>query len=45
MQITVEELIAEAGQMALELRLKDKAIAELEARLAGLAGQQGDGGQ
>ena len=39
MQITPDQLMAEAGQMALELRLKDQAIAVLEAELARLRGQ------
>jgi hypothetical protein len=30
MQITSDQLLAEASQMALELRLKGRAIAELE---------------
>jgi hypothetical protein len=36
MNITPEQLLAEAGQMALELRLKDRAIAVLEARITEL---------
>lgn len=36
MQISPDELLAEAGRMALELRLKDRAIAALERRLADL---------
>jgi hypothetical protein len=47
MQITTEELFAEAGALALELRLKDKAlrlqeqgILQLRARIAELEGQQ-----
>jgi hypothetical protein len=36
MQITTEELLAEAGQLALENRLKDKSITRLEAENAAL---------
>jgi hypothetical protein len=36
MQIDVDRLLAEAREMALELRLKDKAIAGLQARIAEL---------
>lgn len=36
MQITPEQLLAEASRMALELRLKDRAIATYEAELAAL---------
>jgi hypothetical protein len=37
MTISVEQLLAEAREMALELRLKDKLIAAQAARLAELA--------
>lgn len=40
MEITTEQLVAEAGQMALELRLKDRLIAELQAELAKLRAQE-----
>jgi hypothetical protein len=36
MQITPNDLLAEAGQMALELRFKDQAITVLQARVAEL---------
>lgn len=36
MDITAEQLRAEAGDMALELRLKNRAIRALEAELAAL---------
>lgn len=36
MQITPDQLLAEAARMALELRLKDQALAALEAELAQL---------
>lgn len=36
MEITPDQLLAEAGRMALELRLKDQVIAGLEARIAEL---------
>lgn len=39
MQLTVDELLAEAGQMALELRVKDRVIARLEAENAELRAQ------
>jgi len=36
MQITPEELLAEAGQMALEIRIKDQIIAALQGKIAEL---------
>jgi hypothetical protein len=36
MNITPEQLFAEAGRMALEIRFKDQVIAQLEARVAQL---------
>jgi hypothetical protein len=39
MQITADQLFAEAGAMALELRLKEKAIIALQARVAELEAQ------
>jgi hypothetical protein len=36
MHMTPDELLAEAGRMALELRLKDRALAIYEAELARL---------
>ena len=39
MQITPDQLLGEAGRMALELRLKDQALAALEARVAELEQQ------
>jgi len=39
MQVSVDELTAEAGRMALELRFKDQAIAVLEAENARLREQ------
>jgi hypothetical protein len=42
MQITVETLKAMAGDMALELRLKDAAIAQLEAELKELRDKNSD---
>lgn len=36
MELTVDQLLAEAGQMALELRVKDKLIAAQQARIAEL---------
>jgi len=39
MQITPDQLLAEAGAMALELRLKDQAITALEAEVARLRRQ------
>jgi hypothetical protein len=54
MQITPEQLLAEAGRMALEIRLKDQALdslaaenSELRGKLAAAVGEQdqepGDG--
>jgi hypothetical protein len=39
MQITTEQLFAEAGTMAFELRLKDQAITQLQAQVARLQAQ------
>jgi hypothetical protein len=39
MQITPEQILNEAGAMALELRLKDQVIAALQAENAQLRGQ------
>jgi len=36
MQITPDELLAEAGQMALEIRIKDQIIAALQAKVTEL---------
>lgn len=36
MEIGAQELLAEAGQMALELRLKERALTALEAEVARL---------
>jgi hypothetical protein len=36
MQMTPDELLAEAGRMALEIRLKDRAIGAYEAELVAL---------
>lgn len=41
MTIDVAKLLAEAREMALELRLKDKLIAELQARITELEAAQG----
>lgn len=45
MELTVDQLLAEAREMALELRVKDKLIAAQQARIAGLevAGEDGPG--
>jgi hypothetical protein len=40
LQITPEQLMAEAGQMALELRLKDQALEALEAEVKRLRALQ-----
>lgn len=42
MELTVEQLLAEAGQMALELRVKDKLITAQRARIAELEAPAGD---
>jgi hypothetical protein len=39
MQITPNDLLDESRDMALELRMKDRAIAALDARVAGLTQQ------
>lgn len=41
MEITTEELLAEAGRMALELRLKDREIVRLAAENAELKTRPG----
>lgn len=45
MQITPDELLAEAGRMALEIRFKDQAIAALEAKVAELKSRLDTGRQ
>ena len=40
MQITPEQLLAEAGRMALEIRLKDQLIETLQAEIARLNAAQ-----
>lgn len=43
MQVTPDQLLAEAGRMALELRMKDQALAALEAENAALREQAAAG--
>lgn len=43
MQITPDDLFAEAGRMALEIRLMDQALAVLSEENANLRSQLGDG--